>query len=176
MANPTKSGLYVHTYLKLMDNTTWSALFNLTADTYKLALVNNTATDGSGNLNFSLTDTSWTADSTEATGTSWATGGRTLATCASGGGSTSPTIAEGTGGSVGSLRYDMGDVLVASSTVSNIWGCIIYADPITTPADLADAMVVYVNFGQAYSPNNGNFGITWSNASPGGVWEIDLTP
>jgi hypothetical protein len=52
-------------------------------------------------------------------------------------------------------------------------GCIIYADSITAPADLVDAMLVAVAFGAPYTTNNGTFGIQWAAT---GIFELDLTP
>jgi hypothetical protein len=165
------SGIYVHTIQEALRATaiTGTGGLDFRLATWKIALHSNSLTQGSGILDYSASDTTW-ANTNEVTGTGWSAGGVLLSAAASGGTSTSPTLAEGT---AGSLRYDMGDVSVANTTLTNARGCIIYADNITAPADLADAMVVAVTFGADFSTVNGTFGIQWAAT---GVFEIDLTP
>lgn len=167
----TKSGLYVQTLIEMFKATsiTGTGGLNWTLATWKMALHSNTLTDGTAPINFSATSPNW-ANTNEVSGTGWAAGGELLSGLASGGGSTAPTIAEGT---AGSLRYDMNDVSKASTTLSNIRGLIIYADPVTAPAAMVDAMVIAVTFGADYSTSNGTFGITFAAT---GLAEIDVTP
>lgn len=168
----TKSGLYLHTLHEVLVATalTGTGGFNLTLATYKLSLVNSSATDGTSPLNFSTTDSHWVSTN-EVTGTGWVTGGIALSALAAGSTSAVPTFAEGT---TGSLRYDhTNDASVATTTLTNVQGCTIYADPLTAPADMVDAMIVNVCFGSAYSTVAGTFAITWAAT---GIFEIDLTP
>jgi hypothetical protein len=163
----TNSGLYVHTLQEMFRATaiTGTGGLDWRLGTWKIALHSNTLTQGTAPINYSAATVVW-ANTNEVSGTGWAAGGVTV-TASTGG---SATVAEGT---TGSLRYDMNDVSVASTTLTNARGCIIYADPITAPADLVDAMVVAVTFGADYSTVNGTFGIQWAAT---GVAELDITP
>lgn len=163
----SNSGIYVHSMQEALRATaiTGTGGLDFRLGTWKIALHSNSLTQGTAPINYSAATVVW-ANTNEVSGTNWAAGGVTV-TSATGG---SATMAEGT---TGSLRYDMADVSVASVTVSAARGCIIYADNITAPADLVDAMIVAVTFGADYSPNNGTFGIQWAAT---GVFEIDLTP
>lgn len=162
----TSSGIYVHTIQEALRGTTLTGgQLDLRLGTYKIALHDDTLTQGTAPINYSAATVVW-ATTGQVFGTGWATGGVTI-TAATGG---AATLAEGT---TGSLRYDANDVSVASTTLTNAKGCIIYADPITAPADMVDAMIVAVTFGALYSTNNGTFGIQWAAT---GIWELDLTP
>lgn len=164
------SGLYVHTFREVLRGTTLTGgSIDLRLATYRIALHSNTLTQGTGILNYSSATPNW-ANTNEVSGTGWAAGGVLLSAAATGATSTAPTLDEGT---AGSLRYDMGDIAVAATTLTNARGAIIYADPVTAPSDMADAMIVAITFGADYSTNNGIFGVTWSAT---GVFEIDLTP
>jgi hypothetical protein len=168
----TKSGLYLHTFQEVLKATalTGTGGFNLTLNTWKLALVSSSVTDGSSPVNFSTATPSW-VNTNEVTGTGWSTGGILLSALAAGSTSAVATLAEGT---TGSLRYDhTNDTSVATTTLTNVQGCTIYADPLTAPSDMADAMVVNVCFGSAYSTVAGTFAITWAAT---GIFEIDMTP
>ena len=170
----TKSGIYVHTMRELFRGTTLTGgQLNLTLATYKIALHNSSCTDGSSPVNFSTATPSW-VNTNEVSGTGWAAGGILLSAAASGGGSVTPTCDEGT---AGSLRYNWTSALSVANTTLNTgggpYGCIIYADPVTSPADMADAMLLCICFGAAYPTNNGTFSITPSGT---GLFEIDLTP
>lgn len=167
----TASGIYVHTIQEALRATaiTGTGGLDFRLATWKIALHSNALTQGSGILDYSAADTTW-VNTNEVSGTGWAAGGVALSAAATGATSTAPTLAEGT---AGSLRYDMGDISVASTTLTNARGCIIYADNITAPADLADAMAVAVTFGADFSTVAGTFGVQWSAT---GVWELDLTP
>lgn len=161
-----QSGIYVTTIANLLLQTaTTGNTTGLATATHKIALHSAALTPGTAPLNWDAATVTWAATS-EVTGTGWVTGGLTLT--AAGGGT--PTVALG---ATGSVRYDMADISVASTTLTAARGCIIYADPITAPAALVDAMIVAVCFGADYSTSNGTFGITWSAS---GVFEVDLTP
>lgn len=169
----TTKGIYVHTIQELFKGTTFTGGWApLTSASWKIALLGDTATDGASPVDFSAVDTTWVNTQEVTGGANWATGGRLLSTAASAGGDTVPTLAEGT---TGSLRYDhTNDVAVSSTTTTApAKGCIIYDDACSSPADLADAMLVAVNFGATFSTVAGIFGIQWSAT---GIFEIDLTP
>jgi hypothetical protein len=146
----TASGLYVLTFIDIFDTTQLAV--DLDLETHKLALYNNTNTP-----NFS-TETVYTTTNEE-TGTNWAAGGVVL---------TGTTVSESP---AGSLMFDATDVSEASTTLSGVRGCKIYADALTTPT--ADALIVGVNFGADYATTNGTFAIQWATA---GIFAIDLTP
>lgn len=166
----TKSGLYVHTFQEFMKGTALTGgTLRLTDTGQKISLLNSSPTDGSGLANFSSATPNW-ASTNEVSGTGWASGGVALSAAASGATSTAPTLAEGT---TGSLRWDMGDIAVSGTTLTGAFACLLYADPVTAPSDLVDALEILVNFGAAFSTVAGIFGIQWSGT---GLTEIDLTP
>lgn len=166
----TTSGLYVHTFREVLRATTLTGgQVDLRLATYKIALHSDALTQGSGLLNYSSATPNW-ATTNQVSGTGWASGGVALSAAAAGATSTAPTLDEGT---AGSLRYDMADIAVSATTLTNARGCIIYADPVTAPSDMVDAMIVAITFGADYSTNNGLFAITWAST---GLFEIDLTP
>lgn len=152
----TVSGLYVPNWIDILDTTQLAV--NLNLDTYKIALQSNAATP-----NFS-TDVSWT-NANEVAGTGWATGGPTLSVAAAGGTSTNPTLTESP---TGSMMYDMGDISVASTTLTNARAARIYAAPLG-----GLNLIVGINFGADYSTVAGTFAIVWAAT---GVFAIDLTP
>lgn len=152
----TVSGLYVANFIDILDATQLAIDLSLT--THKLALYNNTKTP-----NYS-TDVGYSATN-EVSGTGWAAGGVALSAAAAGATSTSPTTTESP---TGTLMYDMGDVSVASTTLTNARGVMLYADALA-----ADNAIVLVNFGSDFSTVAGTFGIQWA---AGGVFNIDLTP
>lgn len=152
----SSSGLYVANWIDILDATQLAIDLSLT--THKLALYNNTLTP-----NFS-TDASYSATN-EVSGTGWPAGGVALSAAASGGGSTSPTTTESP---TGTLMYDMADVAVSGTTLTNAHGVILYADALA-----GNNLIVAVTFGADFSTNNGIFGIQWA---AGGVFTIDLTP
>lgn len=155
----TVSGLYVQNFIDELDATNIGFDFSLT--THKLSLLSNAATP-----NFD-TDATWTSTN-EVFGTGWATGGVALSAAAAGATSTAPTV---TVSPTGTLMYDMGDVAVSSTTLTNARAVRLYADALTTP--IADALIVLVNFAADFSTVNGTFGIQWAAT---GVFYIDLTP
>lgn len=152
----TVSGLYVANFIDILDATQLAIDLSLT--THKLALYNNTKTP-----NYS-TDVGYSATN-EVSGTGWAAGGVALSAAAAGATSTSPTTTESP---TGTLMYDMGDVSVASTTLTNARGVMLYADALA-----ADNAIVLVNFGSDFSTVAGTFGIQWA---AGGVFNLDLTP
>jgi hypothetical protein len=146
----TASGLYVATFVDVLDTT--QLALDLDLETHKGALFSNTITP-----NFT-TDTAFGVspyDANEVTGTNWAAGGVALA-------GTSVAASSGT------LVFDATDVSVATTTITNARGYLLYADALA-----GNNAIVLVNFGADYSTVAGTFAITW-NAS--GIFVIDLTP
>ena len=149
------SGWYTQNMLDTLDAT--QQVFDLTLATYKICLYNNTRTPSFD------TAQSYTATN-EVSGTGWAAGGVLLSAAAAGATSTAPTL---TISPATVMMWDMGDISVASTTLTNARGCDIYADPVTTPA--ADPMIIEVSFGADFSTTNGTFGIQWAATGVGTV-------
>jgi hypothetical protein len=152
----TVSGLYVPNWEDILDATQLAVDLSLT--THKLALLAVAATP-----NFS-TDVSYAATN-EVSGTGWAAGGVALSAAAAGATSTAPTLTESP---TGSLMYDMNDVAVSGTTLTNARAVRLYADALA-----GKNLIVLVNFAADFSTNNGTFGIQWAST---GVFAIDITP
>jgi hypothetical protein len=110
----------------------------------------------------------YVAGANEVSGTGWAAGGVLLSAAAAGATSTAPTL---TVSPAGAMMWDMNDIAVSSTTLTNARCCMIYADAITAPS--ADPAIILVDFGSNFSTVAGTFGIQWSVL---GVSAIDLTP
>jgi hypothetical protein len=147
----TVSGLYVPTWLDILDTTQLAV--DLDLETHRIALFSNTITP-----NFS-TDTAYGVapyNANEVTGTNWAAGGVLV---------TTTTITESP---AGTLMFDAADVSVASATFTGARFGLIYADAL-----VGNNAIVGVNFGADYSPNNGTFQIQWAAT---GIFALDITP
>ena len=155
----TASGLYVQNFVDELDAT--NVGLDLSLATHRFALLSNSATP-----NFD-TDVIWN-NTNEVTGTGWATGGILLSAAAAGATSTAPTV---TISPAGTLMYDMNDVAVSATTITNARAARLYADALTTPT--ADALILLINFTADFSTNNGTFGIQFAGT---GVVALDLTP
>jgi hypothetical protein len=159
----TQSGIYTTTLKNAMSGTPHSPVFNLALNTYKISILDQSTTTP----NFDGT-AAWTT-SGEVVGTNWTTTGKTLATSATGGTDMVPAIDAGVT-TAKYLTYKMtGALSVATVTFTGGYAAIIYADPITTPN--AKPSIVLINFGAAYGPTAGTFGITWDAL---GVFRIQL--
>ena len=143
----TASGLFYPTFAGILANT---LAIDLTADTYKGALISNSATP-----NFSTHDLWSDLSANEVYGTGWAQGGVAL---------TGTTISESP---TGTLMVDASDVSAATTTLTNARAYVWYASALT------NELICLVNFGGDYSTVAGTFAITWA---AGGVFNIDLTP
>lgn len=152
------SGLFVVNIIDVFDATQLAIDLSLT--TNKIALISNSATP-----DFDTYDGWSDLSANEVSGTGWASGGVALSAAASGATSTSPTT---TVNPTGTMMYDMNDISVASTTLSNARAAVIYQDALA-----GDNLIVLVNFGANYSTTAGTFGITWAAT---GVFYIDLTP
>jgi hypothetical protein len=152
----TASGLYVANWVDILDATQLAIDLSLTS--HKWALMSNAATP-----NFS-TDVAWNSTN-EVAGTGWVTGGIALSAAAAGATSTAPTLTESP---TGTIMYDMNDVAVSSTTLTNARAARLYADALA-----GDNLIVLVNFGADFSTSNGTFGIQWAAT---GVFTLDITP
>lgn len=152
----TVSGLYVANFIDVLDAS--QLAFDLSLSSHKLALLSNSATP-----NFS-TDVAYSTTN-EVSGTGWAAGGVALSAASAGGTSAAPTCTESP---TGSLMYDMNDVAVSGTTLSNARAVRLHANALS-----GDPLIVLVNFGADYSTSAGVFGIQWAAT---GVFAIDLTP
>lgn len=155
----TVSGIYVQNIIDELDVT--NVGFDWTLTTHKWALLSNAATP-----NFD-TDVTWNSTN-EVSGTGWASGGVLFSAAGAGASSLAPTL---TISPAGTLMWDMNDISVASTTLTNARAARAYADALAAPT--ADALIVLVNFTADFSTNNGTFGVQWAAA---GVLTIDLTP
>lgn len=168
----TKSGLYIATMTALLKQTALTGETRGTGvfltTTNKIALHSNALTDGTAPINYSAAAPNTWVNTSEVSGTGWAAGGVLLSAAAAGATSTAPTLTESP---TGSVMYDMSDVSVASTTLTNLRGCIIYADAIS--AVLTKGNVIAVTFGADYSTVAGTLTITWDAL---GVAAIDITP
>lgn len=155
----TASGIYTANMIDVFDATQLAIDLSLTS--HKLSLISNSATPNfAGNG-----DASWNSTN-EVSGTGWASGGVALSAAAAGATSTAPTLTDV--GNVGTMVYDMNDVSVASTTLTNARGVRMYADALA-----GDNLIFLVNFGADYSTSNGTFAITWH---ANGVFSVDWTP
>lgn len=143
----TASGLFYPTFAGILANT---LAIDLSAETYKGALISNSATP-----NFSTHDTWSDLSANEVYGTGWAQGGVAL---------TGTTISESP---TGTLMVDATDVSAATTTLTNARAWVWYASPV------GSELLVLVDFEGDYSTVAGTFAITWAST---GVFNIDLTP
>lgn len=152
----TVSGLYITNWEDILDATQLAIDLSLTS--HKWALYNNTKTP-----NFS-SDTAYSATN-EVNGTGWPAGGVALSVISAGGTSAAPTLTESP---TGSLKYDMNDISVATTTLSLAHGMMLYADALA-----GDNAILLVNFGADYSTVAGTLAVAFDTL---GVFALDLTP
>jgi hypothetical protein len=139
-----------------------SAVFapNLDLETHKVALYNNSVTLAAGtDYDASAANSAYGAGtfaSNEISGTGYTAGGTAL---------TSTTV---TGVAGGILKWTATNTAWTTATFSNVYGCLIYHDALTTP--VADQGICAVAFGGAFQVTAGTFTIQW-NAS--GILQID---
>ena len=150
------SGLYVQNFIDVLDATQLAIDLSLTS--HKLSLIADAHTP-----NFD-TDVTWNATN-EVFGTGWVTGGVALSAAAAGATSTAPTL---TISPAGTAMYDMNDVAVSSTTLTNAKAARLYAEALA-----GDNLIVLINFGANFSTSNGTMGIQWA---AGGCFTLDLTP
>jgi hypothetical protein len=135
----------------MADNLNNIIVLNLDLETHKVALFGNSVTpdyDAAASAAKYGTGGTWTT-ANEVTGTGYTAGGALL---------TSTTV---TTPSAGIVMWDAADTAWSSATISGIYGCLIYADAMTTP--VADQGILAVYFGgTSYAVTAGTFTIQWS--------------
>jgi hypothetical protein len=106
----------------------------------------------------------------EVTGTGWVTGGVQLSVAAAGATSVASTFTQFGSGPYG-LEYNWANPLsVASTTLTGVYGCLLYWHGITAP--VSKPMFLDLCFGAAYNTVAGTFGITPSGS---GLSQLTLT-
>lgn len=149
------SGIFRQTIADGLNNV---IVLDLGLETHKVALYNNSVTpdfDATA-ANSAYNASTWTSSS-EVSGTGYTAGGQAL---------TSTTVSTVAGGIV---MWDAADSAWTSATFSNAYGCLIYADALTTP--VADQGICAVYFGGAYSVTAGTFTVQWS---ANGIARLDV--
>lgn len=150
------SGGFRQTFI---DDWSTTIVLNLDLETHKVALFNNSVTpdfDATA-ANTAYNAGTWTNASNEVSGTGYTAGGSAL---------TSTTV---TGVAGGIIMWDAADHAWTTATFSNAYGCLIYADALTTP--VADQGICAVYFGGAYSVTAGTFTIQWH---ANGIMRVDV--
>ena len=146
----TAQGLFGLTFMDAWDTT--QLALDLDLETHKGALFTDTVAP-----NFD-TDTAYGVspyDANETSGGSWSAGGIALT-------GTALTVAAGT------MKYDATDVSVATSTVTNAMGYLLYADALG-----GNNAILLVDFETAVTTSSGTLQITWDAA---GIFTWDYTP
>lgn len=146
-------GLFVQPWTNTLKATT---PFNLTSDSLKVALYNNTPTPNySDTLANSVYLVGQWVTGNEVTGTNWAAGGVVLAGAAL---SESPTR---------SIMFTGTAVSVATTTLTGVYGCLLFDNTLATKY-----AVCAIPFpGSPFATVAGTFGITWAAA---GIFAISL--
>lgn len=145
----TKSGLFVVTWIDILDATQLAIDLSLT--THKLALFTNSITP-----NFS-TDTAYGAapyNANEVSGTGYTAGGAAI---------TGTSVTEDP---TETLKWTSSAVTWTTSTISNARGGLIYADALA-----GNNAILLLNFGADFSSTAGDFTVT---PASGGWFNIDL--
>jgi hypothetical protein len=171
----SKSGWFVQTLMYALSGTaqtgtpTTIALIGNDAN-LKLALTSSACTDYTAPVNtVSATLGVWT-NTNEITGSGWVTGGIALNALAAGSTSVTSTCVIG-GAGPAYVQYSWTNAAsVASTTLTGIYGFIIYFQSITAPLNKPELLTIYV--GTGYNTVSGTLGITPSGS---GLSQITLT-
>ena len=146
----TAQGLFGLTFMDAWDTT--QLALDLDLETHKGALFTDTVTPDF------TTDTAYNVspyDANETSGGSWSAGGIALT-------GTALTVAAGT------MKYDATDVSVATSTVTNAMGYLLYADALG-----GNNAILLIDFVTAVTTSSGTLQITFDAA---GIFTFDYTP
>jgi hypothetical protein len=157
----TASGFFLASFIDELDATNIG--LDLTLTTHKWFLISDAATP-----NFDTNTAYASLSGNEVSGTGWAAGGVLFSAAAAGATSLAPTL---TISPAGTIMWDMNDISVAATSLTNAMAAVAYADALTTP--VADALILLVDFVTPATTNNGTFGIQWASA---GVATLDMTP
>lgn len=136
-------------------NAFWTpALPNLDLETHKVALFANGVTPNYDATNllatYAGTSSTWSTANESTTGSGYTAGGTLLLT----------TTVTATGSS-GITMWDAADTAWTTVTTT-AYGCLVYADSVTAPANNVDEAIIAVYFGGAFTTTAGNFTIQWS--------------
>lgn len=149
------SGGFRQTFADGLNNV---VVLDLGLETHKVALFNNSVTP---DYDATAANTAYNAGTwltaNEISGTGYTAGGAAL---------TSTTVSTAAGGIV---VWDAADSSWTTATFSNAFGCLIYADAMTTP--VADQGICAVYFGGAFQVTAGTFTIQWS---ANGIFRLDV--
>lgn len=142
------SGAFRQYFADVHNNVAFSANPHLDLETHKVALYNNSITP---DFDATAANTAYNAGqwavANEITGTGYSAGGTVLT-------STAVTTVAG-----GIVMWDAADTAWTTATISNVYGCLIYADALTSP--VADQGIMAVYFGGAFQVTAGTFTIQW---------------
>lgn len=136
------------------------AEFDLDSHTFKVALYNDSITPDNdvSAANSAYNAGQWANTNEVSQSGQWAAGGVAL---------TSPTVNVGTADVV---FWDATDTASGSAaTLSNVFGCLVYDDSLTTP--VADQGICYNYFGGSNSVTNGTLTVVWH---ANGIWRATL--
>lgn len=146
----TNSKVFRATLADFLNRTTNFAM-DLSGDTFKAALYNNSITPDNDvtAANTAYNVGQWASANEVSDGAEWAAAGATLA---------GVTVDSGTADVV---FFDANDTASGSSaTLASVFGCLVYDDTVTTP--VADQGLSYNYFGGTNSVTDGTFTIVWN--------------
>ena len=153
------SGLFGQTLMDILANTT---AIDLNSDDFYIALYNNSVTPNYSASAATVAFGTGTWSGNEVFGTGWSTGGVSL-------GAISFTLDQP---AAGQFFFDSANVSQPTTTLSNIYGCMVYDQTIATP--VADQGLFAVMFsGAPYSTTAGTLTITVDTS---GWFYSDYTP
>lgn len=161
----TASGLYVVTWIAKLNQT---LAIDMSLASHKFALFDNTITP-----NFS-TDTAYGVAPYNAhevistTGGTYPAGGVPLSTASAGLSTAIPGGGTLTESPTGSIKYDLNDFAVSSTTIANAYGGQLYADALA-----GNNAILLVNFASPVNTGGGTFTVQWA---AGGIFVWDVTP
>lgn len=133
------------------DSLNRTAAFDLNADSFKVALFNNSVTPDkdAAAASYGYNLGTWTTGNEQSSSGQWAAGGVALASVVVSNPST------------GVVMFDAADTASGSAaTLSGVFGALVYDDTLTTP--VADQGVVHTYFGGTNSVTSGTFTVVWS--------------
>jgi hypothetical protein len=153
----TNSKIFRAYIADVLDSTT---AMDLGADTPKVSLHNNSVTPSQdvASASSAFNTGVWTTGNQVTDATNWVSGGRPLVSAAL------------NSATAGVVYYDADDTAGAGAcTMSNIYGCLVYDDTITTP--VADQGLCFNYFGGAQSVTAGVFTVIWH---ANGIFRLNL--
>lgn len=154
------SGLFGQTIVDIFQNTT---ALDYNSDTFKLALFNNSVTPAydAAASSAAYNAGTWLVANEVQDGV-WPAGGYTLV---------SPALTVGSP-AAGQFKFSADSPTKGGTTLSSIYGCLIYDDTLTTP--VADQAIMAIAFsGAPYSTTSGTLTLT---VAANGFYYVDYTP